>query len=320
MSTRIRTIAVAVNPAAAGGASVHVAPVVVDSLRAAGFEVTVAAATSERALRERLVALVGDGGVEALVVVGGDGLVNLAVDVLAGSAVALGIVPAGTGNDAARELGIPLGSVAAACDHLIAALEREPRRTDVGVITPESGADMPPGASEAEDGTSPPPPRRFLCAVSAGFDALVNERANSLRFPRGPHRYTVALLLELARLRPRRYRLTVDGVAHDVESVLLAVANLGSIGGGMRIVPFASPMDGTLDALVVAPLGRIRFLRLFPRVFAGRHVGLDVVSFHSGSVIRIECDEPIVAYADGERIGPLPVLISVEKGALGVLT
>lgn len=291
------------NPAAAGGASRHVGPAVVDELRAAGLDVSVIAAADERALRVRLGEAVAS-DVAAVVVVGGDGVVNLAVDVLAGTRVALGIVPAGTGNDAARELGVPLDDPAEATRRIVVALEGEARRVDVGVIE-----------SSAEAGER----RRFLCAVSAGFDALVNERANALRFPRGPQRYTVALLLELLRLRPRRYRVTVDGRVHELDSVLLAVANLGSIGGGMRIVPFASAEDGRLDALVVAPVGRVRFLRLFPRVFAGRHTELDVVSFLSGSVITIEADEAIIAYADGERVGPLPVRISLEERALRLL-
>jgi diacylglycerol kinase (ATP) len=264
----------------------------------------VVAAVDAHEVRRRLIGEI-ESGVDAIVVVGGDGLVNLAVDVVAGTDVSLGIVPAGTGNDAARELGIPLDDVLEACRRVVAALERVPHRIDVGVIEPVDGV---PGER-----------RRFLCAVSAGFDALVNERANALRFPPGPRRYTVALLLELLRLRARRYTVTVDGEEHDVGSVLLAVANLGSIGGGMKIVPFASADDGRLDALVVSPVGRLRFLRLFPRVFTGHHVDLDVVSFHSGTEITIDCDEEIIAYADGERMGPLPVRISLQEGALSVL-
>lgn len=303
MSTTTRTVAVAVNPASAGGASRHVGPFVVEALRQSGANVRVIAAVDEPALRSRLVGAV-DAGVDAVVVVGGDGLVNLAVDVLAGSDVALGIVPAGTGNDAARELGVPLDDPLEASRRLIAAFDASPHLIDVGSVETATGVGER---------------RRFLCAVSAGFDALVNERANALRFPRGPQRYTAALLLELLRLRPRRYRITVDGRTHERESVLLAVANLGSIGGGMRIVPFASAEDGRLDALVVAPVGRLRFLRLFPRVFAGRHTDLDVVSFVSGSDVLLECDEEIVAYADGERIGALPLRITVEQRALRVL-
>jgi diacylglycerol kinase (ATP) len=301
VSSPPRVIAVVVNPAAGGAAGV--APVVVDELRAAGAAVVVVAAGDEGALRRRIGEVLGL-GVDALVVVGGDGLVNLAVGCLTGRDVPLGIVPAGSGNDAARELGIVMTDPAAATRSILEAMDEPPRMLDVGVV--ES---LVPGGGS----------RRFLCAVSAGFDALVNERANRLRFPRGPRRYSVALVLELLRLRERRYTVTIDDEIVVFESVLLAVANLGSIGGGMRIVPFASAEDGRLDVFSVAAVSRARFLRLFPRVFAGRHTGLDVVAFHRASVVRIACDEPIVAYADGERIGPLPLRISVEEGALAVL-
>jgi diacylglycerol kinase (ATP) len=299
----MRQVVVAVNPSAGTGGSARVGPLVVEELRSAGLAVRVVSAPDERTLGDRLRREVA-AGLDAVVVVGGDGLVNLAVGVLAGSEVGLGIVPAGTGNDAARALGVPLGNPIAACRRIVAALDAPARLVDVGVIEPAGRAGEK---------------RRFLCAVSAGIDALINERANTLRFPRGPQRYTVALLVELVRLRPRRYRVTVDGVEHVVDSVLLAVANLGSIGGGMRIVPFASATDGRLDALVVAPVGRLRFLRLFPRVFAGRHTDLDVVSFLSGREMIVDTEEPVVAYADGERIGPLPVRIGLDEGALRVL-
>jgi diacylglycerol kinase (ATP) len=299
----MRQVVVAVNPVAGTGGSARVGPLVVEELRSAGLAVRVVAAPDERTLGDRLRREV-EAGLDGVVVVGGDGIVNLAVGVLAGSGVALGIVPAGTGNDAARELGVPLGDAIDACRRIVAAFDAPARLVDVGVIEPVGR----PGER-----------RLFLCAVSAGIDALINERANTLRFPRGPQRYTVALLVELVRLRPRRYRVTVDGVEHVVDSVLLAIANLGSIGGGMRIVPFASATDGRLDALVVAPVGRLRFLRLFPRVFAGRHTDLDVVSFLSGREMIVDVDEPVVAYADGERIGPLPVRIGLREGALRVL-
>jgi diacylglycerol kinase (ATP) len=281
---------------------------VIDGLRAAGHAVVVVAAPDAPALRRRLDEILGT-GVDALVV-GGDGLVNLAVGRLDGTGIPLGIVPAGSGNDAARELGIPLDDTAAALGALIDRLDGldgpdgGSRRVDVGVVRSV-------GTEE--------PAVRFLCAVSAGFDALVNERAERLRFPRGPRRYTVALLLELLRLRARRYVVTIDGHRRILDSVLIAVANLGSIGGGMRIVPFASAEDGRLDVFSVGPVSRRRFLRLFPRVFAGRHTDVDVVSFSSGEVVEIACDAPVIAYAGGERIGPLPVRISVDPGALAVL-
>lgn len=241
-----------------------------------------------------------EAGLDALVVVGGDGMVSLAVEAVRDSGLPFGVVPSGTGNDIARGLGIPLGDPAAAIASLLRALEGEPRVIDAGTVT------------DGERTTW------FVGAVSAGFDALVNERANRMRRPRGRSRYTIAILRELLALRPRRYELTVDGVPETVDSVLLAVANNTSIGGGMLIAPQADLADGRFDLFVVAPVSRFRFLRLFPKVFSGAHTDLDIVRLSRVRSVSIAADG-ITAYADGERIGPLPVTIDVVPGALRVL-
>jgi diacylglycerol kinase (ATP) len=128
----------------------------------------------------------------------------------------------------------------------------------------------------------------------------------------------VALLRELATLKPRQYRIKADGRDLDVEAMLVSVANNSSLGGGMRIVPDADLSDGRLELFVVARMSRLRFLRMFPKVFRGEHTGLPEVSIVPVSSVRIEADDT-VAYADGERIGPLPVEVTVVPGALRVL-
>lgn len=241
-----------------------------------------------------------EAGLDALVVVGGDGMVSLAVEAVRDSGLPFGVVPSGTGNDIARGLGIPLGDPAAAIASLLRALEGEPRVIDAGTVT------------DGERTTW------FVGAVSAGFDALVNERANRMRRPRGRSRYTIAILRELLALRPRRYELTVDGVPETVDAVLLAVANNTSIGGGMLIAPQADLADGRFDLFIVAPVSRFRFLRLFPKVFSGAHTDLDIVRLSRVRSVSIAADG-VTAYADGERIGPPPVTIDVVPGALRVL-
>jgi diacylglycerol kinase (ATP) len=99
--------------------------------------------------------------------------------------------------------------------------------------------------------------------------------------------------------------------------MLVSVANTSSLGGGMRIVPHADLSDGVLDVFIVHPLSRIGLLAVFPRVFAGEHVDHPAVEFAQARRIRIEADD-IVAYADGERIGALPVEVEVVPGALAV--
>lgn len=304
-TTRAKHLVVAINPSASFGATRDIGPAVVQTLRALGHTVTALTEPDWDSLLASARAAV-NARPDALVVVGGDGMVNLGANLVAGTRVPLGIVPSGTGNDMARGLGIPHENTERAIEALAAALQRPPRVIDAVRVR------------WAETDAEPAGERWFAGALSAGFDALVNERANLMRHPRGASRYTIALLAELLRLRPRHYRLVLDGRELITDAVLVAASNGTSIGGGMRITPDAALDDGLLDVLVVQPLSRLRFLRLFPRVFAGTHTGLPVVRVERARRVRIEA-EGIVAYADGERMGPLPADVELVPGALRVL-
>lgn len=292
------TVVVAVNPMASFGRRREVGPRVIDRLRAAGHTVVDLDQPNIELLRREAARAVQDGA-DALVVVGGDGMANLGIGIVAETPVPLGIIPTGTGNDLADGLGIPL-ETEAAIDALLERLGRAPRVIDAAVVRH--------GALTTW----------FGCVLSAGFDAIVNERANLMTRPRGRSRYVVALLWELAMLRPIRYRIVADGKELRTDALLVAVANNRSFGGRMRIVPHAKLDDGLLDLFVVAPMRRIRFLRVFPKVFSGRHTELEEVSFLQVRTVTIEAQD-VVAYADGERVGPLPVEVTVVPGALRVL-
>ncbi len=137
--------------------------------------------------------------------------------------------------------------------------------------------------------------------------------------PRGRHRYTLAILRELATLKSKRFELEIDGIVSEVDALLISVANNRSIGGGMMIAPEADLEDGLLDLFVVTPMSRLAFLRLFPKVFSGSHVGLPVVRLTRVASVALACGSGAIAYADGERVGPLPVHVDVVPGALLVL-
>lgn len=302
---RPKKIVVAINPSASFGASRDVGPAVVQTLRAMGHEVTSLTEPDFGSLLDSARAAAKKRP-DALVVVGGDGMVNLGANVVATTRVPLGIIPSGTGNDMARGLGIPHDNTEAAIRILDAALAAGPRTIDAGRIT---WRDAVTGAAGE---------RWFACALSAGFDAIVNERANEMRHPRGPSRYILAMLAELAVLKPLAYRLELDGRTVETKALLVAVANSVSLGGGMKITPGAKLDDGLFDVLIVEPLSRFNFLRIFPRVFKGEHVGHPRVRIESAKTVRIEADG-IVAYGDGERIAPLPLDVEIVPGALRVL-
>ncbi|TFB58229.1 diacylglycerol kinase family protein [Cryobacterium sp. Sr3] len=289
-------LVVAINAAAAFGRRRDVGPRVAQALVVAGHQVTSLSAPSFDALRRDVQgALVSR--VDALVVVGGDGMVSLGTNLLAGTSRFLAIVPCGTGNDLARGLGIPVDDTDAAIRHLLDALTRPPRAIDAARV-------------RCGDTTI-----WFAGVLSAGFDAVVNERANRMRRPREKSRYTLAILLVLTTFRPISYRLTVDGRPRRMRAMLISVANNVSIGGGMRVVPGAVIDDGLLDLVIVAPLSRAGFLRVFPKVFSGTHTTLPQVEITRCRSIRIEADR-VAAYADGERVGAMPVQVDVVPKAL----
>lgn len=294
-----KKIVVAINPAASFGRTRHAGHQTADFLRAAGRDVVVLQADCYDALRSA-VDLTLATGVEALVVVGGDGMVHLGVNALVGLDIPLGIVPSGTGNDVARMLALPLKDTAAACRRLLLALEAGGRRIDAGRVTAAGRTTY------------------FAGVLSAGFDAAVNERANSWRWPRGKSRYNLAMLRELGSFRRITYTVTADDVSWSQPALLISVANGQFIGGGMKITPEAMPDDGWLDMFVVEPLSRLRFLAVFPKVFAGKHTSHPAVEIRRVRKVRLEA-EGVVAYADGERIADLPVVVDLVPAGLWVL-
>ncbi|WP_167139086.1 YegS/Rv2252/BmrU family lipid kinase [Diaminobutyricimonas sp. TR449] len=298
-SERISRIAVAINPNAAGGRGSAVGAAVVRALGGLGYQVTILQEADLADLEESARRVLGS--VDALVVVGGDGMVHFAANLLAGTSVPLGIVPAGTGNDVARGLGIPINDTERAIDWITAALVAGPRRIDAGLV-------------HRSDGSK----HWFVGVLSAGFDALVNERANQLRWPKGPARYTLAMLLTLLRFRPIRYELGADGPPTVKSAMLVSVANGNFIGGGMHITPDARFDDGLFDVFVVAPMSKLELIRLFPRVFKGTHVGHRKVTISRARRVTIDA-AGVVAYADGERISELPIDVELVPGALALL-
>lgn len=229
-------------------------------------------------------------GAARVVVVGGDGMVHQAVNGLAGSETILGIVSAGTGNDAARALGLP-DDVADACK----AAMGDPAHVDL---------------IEAGD-------RLAMTVATLGFGVAVNERADGMRFPRGGQRYTLATLIEMRKLAQHDLVLTLDGEEIEVAANLIAIANTSYFGGGMKIAPDADPADGLLDVIVIGPAGRAVFSALLPTVFSGRHIKSRHVAVHRAASVSI-AGAPLAVRADGEEVGMAPIDIGVREQCLRV--
>lgn len=229
---------------------------------------------------------------DVLVVCGGDGMVNLGLQAVALTEVPIGIVPTGTGNDFARYFDIPVDDSSAAAERIVSGTLH---RTDL-----------------ARTGD-----RWYGGVLAAGFDAIVNERANRMRWPKGQARYNIATLAELRTFRPLSYVLDLDGEERRLEAMLVAVGNGPSYGGGMRIAEGAELDDGMLDVVIIKPLGRMGLVRTFPKLFDGTHVTHPQYEHHRVRKVTVAA-AGIVGYADGERFGPLPMTIECVPGAVQV--
>ena len=215
-------------------------------------------------------------GIERLLVAGGDGTYHFAAQGLARSACALVPVALGTGNDLARELGLPLAAEAAIAVGLEAPLES----MDLGRIG-----------------------ERWFCGVAgSGIDSESAEYSLRVRRLRGPLVYVFAVLVVLSRFRPPRLTLEIDGVRSEGRVMLVAFANTRYFGGGMKIAPGADRVDGRLDIVRIAEVSRPAFLTLFPRVYRGRHVGHPACSTHRAARAKVCFDRPMACWGDGERL------------------
>jgi diacylglycerol kinase (ATP) len=220
-------------------------------------------------------------------------MVHLGAQAVATTGIPLGIIPAGTGNDVARYFDIPRKDVLAAADRVIAGNTRV-------VDLARSGS------------------KYYVTVLAAGFDAIVNERANRMTWPRGQMRYNLATLAELRTFDPLPYSMEIDGTALRFDAMLVAVGNGPSFGGGLRITEGALLDDGMLDVVIIKPMSKTRLIRTYPKLFKGTHTTAVEYEHHLARSVTVAAPG-IVSYADGERFGPLPLTIECAPGALTVL-
>ncbi len=296
-SARGREIALLTNPTSGGGLGArHRAPAL-QRLRESGFIVRNLEGRDADEAADLAHGCVAD-GVEALVLCGGDGLVHLGAQAVAGTGVPLGLIPSGSGNDVARYLDLPRKDPVAAADRIIAS-----RRRTIDLARSNG--------------------RYFVTVLAAGFDAIVNERANAMSWPRGQMRYNLATLAELRTFSPIPYTLQLTGADMQTETIrteamLVAVGNGPSFGGGLRITEGALLDDGLLDVVVITKMSKAKLVRSYPRLFTGKIDGVDEYVHRRVRAVSIAAPA-IVSYADGERFGPLPLTVECVPGALEVI-
>lgn len=288
-----RSIALVVNPSAGKGRAQRLLPDVAGLFRDTGHPLEVLISRTVEEAQEMAVRAV-EGGVGTLVVMGGDGMVHLGLNVVAAhpGTTELGLIPAGTGNDLCRGLGLDV---------------QDPVSAALAIA---SGPARPIDVLQVND--------TFVGGVVAtGFDALVNARANAMARPKGSLRYAVAALAELASFDPLPYRLEIDGEARELEAMLVAVGNSQYYGGGMKICPDADPADGLLDVTIIHRASRATLMRLLPQTFSGRFVRDPCVERVRARTVRVERPD-LEGYGDGEPLPTGPLDIEVRPGLLGV--
>jgi diacylglycerol kinase (ATP) len=291
-------VALIVNPTSGKGAGRALGAEALRLLREAGHEVVDVSGSDYQQARTQARQVVSD-GVDTVVVEGGDGMVHLGVNLCAATSARLAVVAAGTGNDFARTLGLPVRDVPAAVALLP---EGSTRRVDLGRVSDGVVGD-----------------RWFGGVLGAGFDAVVNARAQRMTWPRGQMRYNLAVLRELPVFRPIPYAVELDGRRIETRAMLVAVANTTSFGGGMRVCPDADVTDGLFDVMIVHALSIPAFLRVFPKVYSGTHITHPAVEIYRARRVRLEASG-IHSQADGETFADLPIDAEVVPGALRVVT
>jgi diacylglycerol kinase (ATP) len=289
-------IGIVVNPVAGGSRGAQVGAEVLSLLSKSEHAITDLSGVTVSEARSKIESALADKTVDALVFVGGDGIAHLGTNLCAGKNILMAIIPAGTGNDAAAMLGMPLTNTAEAVRLVLEGLS-SPKKIDA--IKVSHGGKV----------------TWALGSASAGFDALAAARANAISWPKGPMRYYVAMLLELAKFKPIKYQSVVEGTPRDFEAMLCVVSNTGIYGGGMLVVPGASATDGTLDVLLVKKMSRLKFVTIFPKVYKGTHItDKDVEIFKATKISIAASGMPI--YSDGEYVGQAPFEAEVVPGAL----
>jgi len=284
------TWGVVINPISGQGAGAHMGSQVIAFLAERKVSYQIISGVSAAHTSASLVSFIqAHPDCDGVVAVGGDGLAHLVIQHLAKTRIPLAIIPAGTGNDLVRTLGWPLGEIDVILE---AMLTKEPSYMDLGLADSEW----------------------FAAILSTGFDSVVNERANTMRWPTGPMKYNVAIARELPGFRPRDYTITLDDQEISTQAMLIAIGNGKSYGGGMLVCPQADISDSLFDVMVLRPISIFEILRVFPKVYAGTHISHPAVKIYKSK--RVSIDAKAVAYADGERIGPLPVSAECVPRAL----
>jgi diacylglycerol kinase (ATP) len=291
----VAPVAVVVNPSSGRGKAKRILPSVRAEL--ARLDVDAEVLISDGPDHPpKLAAEAAASGAEIVAALGGDGMAGMVARGLIGTETALAVIPTGTGNDFAVNLGYSRKKPLEAVQALV---EPRFRRIDAGRIR---------CATKEET---------FINVAGIGFDSVVNDVANRMQTRiEGTAKYVAAVLKVIPRFKPARFEVSLGGERRELDAMMVAVGNGVSYGGGMRICPDASLDDGMLDVTVIGAMSMPEFLLNLPKVFRGTHVRHPKCSTTRGTRVDISADREFEVWADGEHIGPLPASLEIVPQAL----
>ena len=260
-----------------------------------------------------------------ILVFGGDGTIHRHLGQLVKLGLPVLVVPAGSGNDFARALGLRrVRDSLAAWQHFCGG-QGNVRAIDLGVITSVEGGYEP--SADGSTRNSALGTRTYFCSVAGvGLDSEVARRANELpRWLRGHGGYALTLAPGILRFRAHPMKIFTPAAAggwttrSDQPTILAAFANTSTYGGGMKIAPRAQMDDGRLDVCVIGAIDPFKLVCMFPTVYFGRHLRIREVDYFQTERLRVETETPLDVYADGEYVCRTPVEVTVERATLKVI-
>ncbi len=227
--------------------------------------------------------------------VGGDGTIHYMANILAGTDKNLGVIPTGSGNDIAVNLGLP--SDVKSCCRIIK--KGATKRLDLGLINDKY---------------------YYLCIAGSGFDSQVNDLANNTRLPvKGPAKYSYSVYKTLITFKSKKFFMDYDNNQREFFGMMITASNMPSYGGGMRITPDADPEDGLLDICIIKRMSKLHFVKVFPKVYEGKHIEDSNVEIFRTSYLKLDSEYRFSVFADGEYICKLPASFKVVPKKLNFI-
>ncbi len=269
-----------------------VSPKVVDRFRSSGVEIKIQDTLDHST------------NCSAALIFGGDGTVHRHLAQLHQHKIPMLVVPAGSGNDFAKALGIRSVEIALRSWQRFCADQKNVKEIDLGVIKTKT------------DGQE----TLFCCVAGVGMDAEANARANRMpQWLKSRGGYVLAALQSLIAFKPAEMNITAEGREIRRSAFFIAVGNALSYGGGMKVTPQATLDDGLLDICLVSRMNKLRLLCWVPTIFFGQHLRLKEVEYFQTGQIKIEAERKLDLYADGDYAGQTPVEIGLIRRGLRVI-